>query len=1467
MLNSHDPCHYFVLVPSAPPEDRDVYDVTSTSCEIRWGQIPDEGKNGVIIGYELQYNSRLSSRQTVSLNGNTSSYHLTGLQSYTQYRISIVGVTSAGPGSHDDNTKSPCITEADYPSASPTGLSVMDTTSTSCQLNWTTIPIENANGELISYEVHALKIDSADQLPTTLFACGTANEANVTMLDVYSAYNIKVAFHNHIGSGNYSDTVECITGEAAPSLPPQNLRGHNTSSTSIKVYWDPVPEANRHGIIRWYYLYIYPLQDPDAAFTKLYSTVNTFEVITGLQPYTNYSIQIAAKTVEIGNYSEPIFVMTGEGPPVTAPVIVQAYNTSGRSIFVEWTPPLGPIPGILRGYRIIYYNLNITGSPMEELTVDANTLSYEIPWLETYSRYRIGIAAFTVADGPWNSSVMVYTDKKDLPPPDGIPENVALGNKTSTSCFLKWKAAGNSIADPDGAIQGYFIYYWKEGSNDTAKLDVQGENKTSSDVEELQEFTKYEFQIVAYNYYGEGNASDVFHCFTEEDAPSASPVNVSSVQVTPRGIQIEWDLPHEEDWNGIIRGFTIKYYRKDEGNSSAKFLNVPLSSLNVQLQGQSGNGGSMRRRRATEDLSWSLTDLEEYSIYVIQVLFYTVGNSQYSTPVEIQTAEDAPSSPPTGVIAVNNGSSTSLWITWSDVPDIDQNGVIKGFVIGYWLKDNSDNVTPVNVSKSSVVSPAKRKRRASGTSYSYVLEGLRIWTEYYVVVAAVTVGQGPFSEPYLVRTDEGVPCLPPQYVTYDVPGLTMLLAKWQPVPKHCRNGVILGYRVKYQRLDGVSPARIENTTADVLYAFLYDMDIYANYSIEISAFTRKGDGNATLDLALPDTLGPKKTPINVTAYNHTSTTSINVTWLPFDDEFILERMLGYRVSYRAVRIGDEDVEEWQVPTYNFTVRKTTLDAVIMGLDTYTRYQINVSGFSRRGDGPSAITNGETCRCHKRLATNYRLFPPYVAMKGEITDEGHFTVANMTGMLPKILDDLVVTCCQTCAAHGKSYVDFMYNGTNGTAQQNSEQEMKFLIEDRNDLSFPVYGWKWQEFYIAYYRYIPLVESPGLAFITIEKEGLSPSQRLVNEVMATWPYLVITTLLAALAGIIIWVLDAKSNPDHFPRPFFRGSGNGFWWAFISMTTLGYGDKVPKTYVSKAFAIIWILTGLVIMGILSGALTSAVTSFVFETDVMLYGTKVAAIQDTPEYRLAVARNARVNEEKNYTTFSEVYDALINEEVQGMLIDTYEAGYRKDEFKDPRIRVHTIFDYKSTYGVVLAGNSTKLLQCSKSYMQSHKDEMFDHIEEFVHTIVEEHVPESVEVSSGLFDPQNEVFRFFTIVIGAGLALAIMLGLIWEYRRKVRIREAEQREGHSDNEKTREKLREMKTFVGEFYCSFKANYSRLSKKHRSQLQSLKAQYATKKPASSKRSKAKQGFFNETYDRAEVSTSTASSDTVAAFMH
>ena len=32
------------------------------------------------------------------------------------------------------------------------------------------------------------------------------------------------------------------------------------------------------------------------------------------------------------------------------------------------------------------------------------------------------------------------------------------------------------------------------------------------------------------------------------------------------------------------------------------------------------------------------------------------------------------------------------------------------------------------------------------------------------------------------------------------------------------------------------------------------------------------------------------------------------------------------------------------------------------------------------------------------------------------------------------------------------------------------------------------------------------------------------------------------------------DTKENPDEFSRKFFKGAYEGFWWAFITMTTVG-------------------------------------------------------------------------------------------------------------------------------------------------------------------------------------------------------------------------------------------------------------------------------------------------------------------------
>ena len=106
----------------------------------------------------------------------------------------------------------------------------------------------------------------------------------------------------------YSNAVFLIE----PSAPPANVQGHNTSSTSILVDWDVVPEGDQNGIIVTYTVIYKALPDGiphRAVVSALASQVN----LTGLMKYRNYSITVFASTVKgSGNASQPVIVSTDE---------------------------------------------------------------------------------------------------------------------------------------------------------------------------------------------------------------------------------------------------------------------------------------------------------------------------------------------------------------------------------------------------------------------------------------------------------------------------------------------------------------------------------------------------------------------------------------------------------------------------------------------------------------------------------------------------------------------------------------------------------------------------------------------------------------------------------------------------------------------------------------------------------------------------------------------------------------------------------------------------------------------------------------------------------------------------------------------------------------------------------------------------------------------------------------------------
>ncbi|WP_339489746.1 transporter substrate-binding domain-containing protein [Pseudomonas sp. EL_65y_Pfl2_R95] len=82
------------------------------------------------------------------------------------------------------------------------------------------------------------------------------------------------------------------------------------------------------------------------------------------------------------------------------------------------------------------------------------------------------------------------------------------------------------------------------------------------------------------------------------------------------------------------------------------------------------------------------------------------------------------------------------------------------------------------------------------------------------------------------------------------------------------------------------------------------------------------------------------------------------------------------------------------------------------------------------------------------------------------------------------------------------------------------------------------------------------------------------------------------LLLLVGALLWAFERRRNKDQFGGNPAQGLGNSFWWAAVTMTTVGYGDKSPVTLGGRLIAIVWMFSALIMVSTFTAAVTSALT-----------------------------------------------------------------------------------------------------------------------------------------------------------------------------------------------------------------------------------------------------------------------------------
>jgi ABC-type amino acid transport substrate-binding protein len=84
----------------------------------------------------------------------------------------------------------------------------------------------------------------------------------------------------------------------------------------------------------------------------------------------------------------------------------------------------------------------------------------------------------------------------------------------------------------------------------------------------------------------------------------------------------------------------------------------------------------------------------------------------------------------------------------------------------------------------------------------------------------------------------------------------------------------------------------------------------------------------------------------------------------------------------------------------------------------------------------------------------------------------------------------------------------------------------------------------------------------------------------------------TLLLLIGAMLVWLFEHRRNPEQFGGGVARGIGASIWWSAETMTTVGYGDKVPRTIGGRLVSMIWMLAGIIVITSFTAVVTSSLT-----------------------------------------------------------------------------------------------------------------------------------------------------------------------------------------------------------------------------------------------------------------------------------
>uniref|UniRef100_A0A336M1C8 CSON009678 protein n=1 Tax=Culicoides sonorensis TaxID=179676 RepID=A0A336M1C8_CULSO len=411
----------------------------------------------------------------------------------------------------------------------------------------------------------------------------------------------------------------------------------------------------------------------------------------------------------------------------------------------------------------------------------------------------------------------------------------------------------------------------------------------------------------AQNLYGRDQ--QLVHLIVQE--PPQAPSALEASMITSRSVSLKWQ-PRGGDAAEVTK-YIVEYREIDRQWHTIELGDPPKYNVNIE-------------------------DLKPATRYAFRVVAEgPAGRSTPSQELVIRTEMQRPAGPPLNINA-RPISSTEIQVTWLPPLAELRHGDIQGYNVGF--KAITSGQTNYNFT-----STAGDGEDGTG---ELILTGLLKYTRYTIVAQAFNqIGPGPLSEPVTAQTMEDVPSKSPEDIRCTALSSTSLQVSWQPPPAKDTNGLLQGYKVSFESMadeKAFENDEMETRTTNTLTYMINNLKKHTNYSVQVLANTRMGDGVLSDPIYCQTEEDAPEAPADIKVVV-SSPQSLYVSWQPPKEQNGV--ITKYNLYMRAVN-GREELNHEKK-----TLPSQQLYFEAKNLQTMREYQFWVSASTRIGEGKSS----------------------------------------------------------------------------------------------------------------------------------------------------------------------------------------------------------------------------------------------------------------------------------------------------------------------------------------------------------------------------------------------------------------------------------------------------------------------------------------------------------------------------------